>query len=110
MSLFLLYENASGYALFERLESEEIGAMASEVIQAQAELARFSKLVTLKAFQPFTSAEQALENQNDVSEGIDMFGIEFYDRNLEFYFKNFFGIEFGKSEAWKIDQVFHGCI
>ena len=67
--MFLLYENASGYALFERVESEQIGAMAAEVVQAQAELARFSKLIKLKAFQPFLSAEQALEAQNDASEG-----------------------------------------
>lgn len=34
------------------------------------ELSRFSKLVKLRAFQPFTSAENALQNINDVSEGI----------------------------------------
>lgn len=44
--------------------------MAPEVMAAQAELSRFGKLVKLKAFQPFESAEQALENQNDISEGI----------------------------------------
>jgi nucleolar protein 56 len=35
-----------------------------------ADLSRFSKLVKLRAFQPFTSAENALQNINDVSEGI----------------------------------------
>jgi hypothetical protein len=35
-----------------------------------ADLARFSKLVKLKAFQPFHSAENALQNINDISEGI----------------------------------------
>ena len=70
MALFLLYESASGYALFERAESEQIGAMTPEVIATQTDLARFSKLVRMKAFVPFVSAEQALENQNDISEGI----------------------------------------
>ena len=70
MTSFLLFEAASGYALFARMESEEIGAMQAEVIQAQSEKGRFSKLVQLRAFQPFVSAEQALENQNDISEGI----------------------------------------
>jgi nucleolar protein 56 len=95
-SLFLLYESASGYALFERVESEQIGSQTPEVIAtqvlppltnppclyylflvsdrvmrcAQNDLGRFSKLVRMKAFQPFVSAEQALENQNDISEGI----------------------------------------
>ncbi len=69
-ALFLLFENASGYALFERVESESIGAMTPEVIATQTDLARFSKLVRMKAFLPFVSAEQALENQNDISEGI----------------------------------------
>ena len=36
----------------------------------QTDLSRFSKLVRMKAFQPFVSAEQALENQNDISEGV----------------------------------------
>ncbi len=34
-SLFLLYESASGYALFERVESEQIGAQTPEVIATQ---------------------------------------------------------------------------
>ncbi len=68
-ALFLLYESASGYGLFERVESEQIGAMTAEVIATQTDLARFSKLVRMKAFLPFVSAEQALENQNDISEG-----------------------------------------
>jgi len=34
------------------------------------ELARFSRLVKLRAFAPFTSAENALSNINDISEGV----------------------------------------
>jgi hypothetical protein len=39
-SLFLLYESASGYALFERVESEQIGAQTPEVIATQVRISR----------------------------------------------------------------------
>ena len=117
----MLYESASGYALLDIVEAEEIGALKAEVQASVTELARFSKIVKLKAFQvgarsvlleydfhlsvfelrasaarcmrvhntcvcatrecvhlsyhirlaqPFTSAENALQNINDISEGI----------------------------------------
>jgi len=69
MTLYLLYESASGYALFERLESEEIGEQLAEVQAATDEFNRFSKCVKLKSFLPFPSAESALENINGISEG-----------------------------------------
>eukprot|EP00300_Choanocystis_sp_HF-7_P030337 c39154_g1_i1.p1 GENE.c39154_g1_i1~~c39154_g1_i1.p1 ORF type:complete len:534 (-),score=173.96 c39154_g1_i1:137-1738(-) len=67
---FLLFESSSGYALFERDESEEIGELTPEVLQSIGEFTKFNKLVDLKAFSPYTSAENALENLNDVTEGI----------------------------------------
>jgi hypothetical protein len=42
-------------------------------IQVQAsiaDMARFSRLVKFKAFQPFKSAEEALNNINSISEGL----------------------------------------
>jgi nucleolar protein 56 len=65
--LYLLYESASGFALFERVKSEEIDGSATSL--DVADLKKFSNMVKLKSFLPFTSAEQALENINSVSEG-----------------------------------------
>jgi len=67
--LYILFESASGYALFERIKSEEIGITLADVSESVTELQRFSKIIKLKAFQPFKSLENALENINTVSEG-----------------------------------------
>lgn len=50
-SQFVLFEAASGYCLFEAVEVEEIGALKAEVQASVTDLARFSKLLKLKAFQ-----------------------------------------------------------
>ncbi|ORX91612.1 Nop-domain-containing protein [Basidiobolus meristosporus CBS 931.73] len=67
---YVLFESASGYALFERLESEEIGSKLDEVQESFLDLAKFGKMIKLKSFVPFKNAAHALENANDVSEGI----------------------------------------
>mmetsp|Transcript_14737 Transcript_14737/g.35095 ORF Transcript_14737/g.35095 Transcript_14737/m.35095 type:complete len:503 (-) Transcript_14737:202-1710(-) len=68
MATFLLYESASGYGLLEVTSMDEIGASAEKVQDSLRELDRFSKLVKLTAFKPFSSAADALENINAVSE------------------------------------------
>lgn len=70
MSLYLLFESASGYALFERIESEEIGQELPEVQKSTQDLSKFGRIVKLKSFIPFKSAAHALENINDITEGI----------------------------------------
>ncbi|KAJ7070351.1 hypothetical protein B0H15DRAFT_870697 [Mycena belliarum] len=65
-----LFESASGYAIFEAKLSDDIGARTLAVQQSVTDLAKFGKIVTLMSFLPFKSAAQALENANDVSEGI----------------------------------------
>jgi len=60
--LFLLYESASGYALFKKEEFDEIVGKISKIQKAVGDLERFSKMVTLQAYKPFTTAEEALEN------------------------------------------------
>eukprot|EP00128_Syssomonas_multiformis_P004077 Colp12_sorted_trinity150504_noHs@8471 len=70
MVLNILFESASGYALFEAVETEEIGLELESVQQSVLDLAKFGKIVKLKAFIPFTSAQNALENINSISEGI----------------------------------------
>jgi len=70
MTLFLLFESASGYGLFERSEAEEISDQNPQVQQNIVDFSTFSKMVKLRSFAPFTVAENALENCNDVSEGV----------------------------------------
>jgi nucleolar protein 56 len=69
----VLFETASGYALFERLQSEEIGQKLDEVQKAVLDLAKFGKTIKLKSFAPFKNAAHALENANDVSEGKEQY-------------------------------------
>jgi nucleolar protein 56 len=69
-TLFVLFESASGYALLEQTESDEIGQYLEEMQSAMCDLARLSKVLKLKAFVPFQSAEEALSAANDTSEGM----------------------------------------
>ncbi|CAI5947557.1 unnamed protein product [Closterium sp. NIES-65] len=69
MALFLLFESSSGYGLFEVKALDEL-AQSSDAVQASvADLTRFSQVVNLSAFKPFSSAADALEQCNAVSEG-----------------------------------------
>ena len=62
MKLYILFESAAGYGLFEKEEMEEIAVEMPKLQAAIASMEHFSKLVTLKAFQPFQTSEKALEN------------------------------------------------
>jgi nucleolar protein 56 len=65
---FVLFETASGLALFEQNEGEEIAA--DEASTSYADYKRLTRAVTLKAFNPFPSAEVALDNASALSEGM----------------------------------------
>ncbi len=65
----MLYESASGYALFERQEADEIEDQSHAIQQSIVQFTTFSRMVSYRAFQPFADAEDALSNCNDVSEG-----------------------------------------
>ncbi|ORY39503.1 Nop-domain-containing protein [Rhizoclosmatium globosum] len=60
----------SRYALFERVQGEEIGQELEEVQKAALDLAKFGRYMKLKSFAPFKSAAHALENIMDVTEGV----------------------------------------
>lgn len=60
--LFILYESASGYCLFEKEEFDEAGGQLGKIQKSILDLDRFSKMVKLSAYQPFKTAEEALEN------------------------------------------------
>ncbi|KAG8459357.1 hypothetical protein KFE25_012993 [Diacronema lutheri] len=80
---YLLFESASGYALVERKGSEEIGVQSEEAQRTLTDFGRFSQICSIKAFLPFTSAENALANINDISEGLMTDELrEFLESNL----------------------------
>lgn len=69
-SMQILYEASVGYGIFDIEEFEEIGSEVDTVQAAVSDLAKFGKICKLKAFVPFRSAQDALENINAVSEGL----------------------------------------
>ena len=69
MQLFIVFEHASGYGLFSVREFEEVGAFLPQVEEAVTQAAKFQQVVKLVGYRAFTSAAQALENINAISEG-----------------------------------------
>jgi len=69
MSFFLLLESSVGYALFEVVEHDQLGASSEAARNACDDLGLFSKAVKLTSFRPFTSAEEGLGQILAVSEG-----------------------------------------
>lgn len=68
---FLLFEEPTGYAIFKvKLQQDEVGSRLKDVQKAAGDLGVFSKMVELQSFAPFKGAAQALENANDISEGL----------------------------------------
>ncbi|EIW81149.1 Nop-domain-containing protein [Coniophora puteana RWD-64-598 SS2] len=65
-----LFESASGYAIFKVKLHEDIGTNTQAMQDSIDDLSKFAKMVTLVSFSPFKSAADALENINDVSEGL----------------------------------------
>jgi nucleolar protein 56 len=70
MVTHVLFESASGYAIFEAKLMENIGSKSKTVQESFQDLAKFGKMVSLMSFLPFKNAAQALENANDISEGV----------------------------------------
>jgi NOP5NT (NUC127) domain len=65
---YLLFETASGYSLFTVKDVDNVGLSSDAVQQSISDMARFSKIANLLAFKPFTTAVDALEQINAVSE------------------------------------------
>ena len=68
MITHILFESASGYAIFEAKLIEDIGSKSVAVQESIRDLGKFGKMVSLMSFSPFKNAAQALENANDISE------------------------------------------
>lgn len=68
---YLLHESSVGYAIFQTvLLPDTVGARLKEVQDSVQSLEKFGKTVKLVSFAPFQGAAQALQNANEVSEGI----------------------------------------
>ena len=69
--MHILFEHATGYALFRVKEFEEIGLLQAQVEESVLDISRFNSVVRLVAFSPFRSGPNALDNINSISEGIE---------------------------------------
>ncbi|AET39739.1 snoRNP complex protein NOP56 Ecym_4719 [Eremothecium cymbalariae DBVPG len=68
---YLLFEEPTGYGIFKvKLQQDDIGSRLKEVQKQINDFGSFTKLVELASFVPFKGAAQALENCNDISEGL----------------------------------------
>jgi len=65
--LLILFESAAGYALLEKTEFEEVGQDEESVAAAVLDPKLFSKMVKLKAFHNFATAEEALAEMDAVA-------------------------------------------
>ncbi|KAJ3930678.1 MAG: small nuclear ribonucleoprotein [Lentinula lateritia] len=65
-----LFESSSGYALFDVKLTEDIVSHSQAAQDSIKDLGKFGKMVELRSFVPFKSAAHALENINDISEGL----------------------------------------
>lgn len=65
----VLFECATGCAIFQVTQVEEIGGKVASVQQASQEISNFGRMVKLLSFSPFRSAVDALQSCLDISEG-----------------------------------------
>eukprot|EP01071_Lankesteria_metandrocarpae_P011208 Lankesteria_metandrocarpae@DN5423_c0_g1_i14.p1 len=83
VELYILYENAAGYALGHVKEWDRIAQDNPAVLAACADPQRFGQILELKAFHPFKNAGEALENMNAVVSGTSTALLRsFLDQNL----------------------------
>jgi len=66
-TLFLLYESAAGYAIFVKKEFEDTAQTQEAIQDSMLEPKTFGKMVTLHAWTPFQTAEEALNEVNAVA-------------------------------------------
>ncbi|MCJ1331526.1 snoRNP complex protein nop56 [Thelotrema lepadinum] len=68
---YLLHESSAGYAIFKvSHQVDTVGNRLAEVQNSIQDLSKFGKVVKLVSFAPFSGAAHALENANEISEGI----------------------------------------
>ena len=65
--MLILFEHASGYAIFKVSGADVVSQMVQDAVP---DFTQFCQLVSLLAFQPFKTAANALDNINNISEGM----------------------------------------
>ena len=107
--LFVLYEHASGYALFRVKGFDEINKDPRAALEASV----FGSVVRLQAFSPFLSSVNAIDNTNCVSEGVVHDDLKvFLESNLPLEKKSkvALGVVDGKLGAAIIEGMGINCI
>ncbi|KAI3980167.1 hypothetical protein MKX01_033308 [Papaver californicum] len=83
MVVYLLFEAASGYSLFQAHGIDEIGRQNTEVVKnSVTDINRFGKVAKIAAFSPFGSALDALHRYNAVSQGKFKFSLGVADPKI----------------------------
>ncbi|KAK3321695.1 hypothetical protein B0H66DRAFT_179261 [Apodospora peruviana] len=68
---YVLFESAVGFAIFDvKHQADAVGLELPEVKESIKSLDKFGKMVQLRSFNPWTSAQHGLEAINLISEGI----------------------------------------
>ncbi|TRX89570.1 hypothetical protein FHL15_009479 [Xylaria flabelliformis] len=68
---YLLYESATGYALFKVVhQQDDIALRMEEVKKAAEDLSKLGKMLSLTSYAVWRSAAEALENIHSISEGL----------------------------------------
>ncbi|KAH9524535.1 snoRNP complex protein nop56 [Bulinus truncatus] len=67
--LFILFEHASGYALFSVKEFDEVAALLPQVESSVTDISKFQSVVKLVAFQAFRNGPNSLDNINAIAAG-----------------------------------------
>ncbi|KAI9738205.1 MAG: snoRNP complex protein nop56 [Cirrosporium novae-zelandiae] len=71
MADYLLHEAPMGYSLFQVIhQADTVGNRLKEVQESVRDLAKFGKMVRIASFLPFEDGQQALQEVNNISEGI----------------------------------------
>lgn len=70
MVRYVLFESAVGYGLFEVQGVDQVEINSPKFQQSITKFEKFSTVCRLKAFYNFPTPEIALENQNDIAEGM----------------------------------------
>uniref|UniRef100_T1I424 Nucleolar protein 56 n=3 Tax=Rhodnius TaxID=13248 RepID=T1I424_RHOPR len=108
--LFVLFEHAAGYGLFKVKEFEEVGMLLPQVESSVPDLKRFNQVVEIKAFNPFKTAASALENINNISEGLMTEELQlFLEKNVPKGGKGKLGVGDQKLAATISDSLGYNC-
>ncbi|KHJ48403.1 snoRNA binding domain protein [Trichuris suis] len=81
--MFILFEHASGYSLFNVKQFEELGAQLESVEASVRDFGKFNALVHLHAYAPFENVEDALEECLAITDGLlPPLLLSFLEKNL----------------------------